>query len=49
MRTKEVKKKDTFLKELMEARTENAVDKYHFSKYWYFQKKVEKPEKDTKD
>jgi len=36
-------KKEIFLTELIEAKMDNAVDKYKFSEYWYFQKKVERP------
>lgn len=44
MRKKQVKKKkERFLKELIEAKTDNAIDMYEFSEYWYFQKKVEEP------
>jgi len=44
MKTKEKKKKDVFIKELIEAKIDNAIDKYQLSKYWYFQKKVREME-----
>lgn len=49
MENKERKKKDVFLKELIEAKTDNAIDRYELSKYWYFLKKVEETEIVTED
>lgn len=42
MERKKKKEKDVFLNELVEAKIDNAVDRYKFSKYWSFQKKTEK-------
>lgn len=34
------KRKEVFLKELAEAKMDNAVDKFELSRYWYFQKRI---------
>ena len=44
MESEERKKQDVFLKELIEAKMDNAIDKYHLSKYWYFHKKTKETE-----